>query len=79
MEKSFVLECILDTVGSAPEGHSSKDGIREHDFLTLFRNFLDYVYVHNCLLEPSELEQYAKKISRIRPKMGHQDLSCGNV
>lgn len=63
MEKSFVLDCNLDTAGPAPEGQSSKYGIREDDFLTLCRNFLDYVHVRNPILEPSELEQYAKELA----------------
>lgn len=61
MKKSFILECNLDTAGLAPDGQSTKYGIREDDFLTLCRNFLDYVHVRNPLLEPSGLEQYAKE------------------
>lgn len=63
VEKSFVLEHNLDTAGLAPDRQSSKYGIREDDFLTLCRNFLEYVHVRNPILEPSELEQHAKDLA----------------
>ena len=63
VEKSFVLECNLNIAGLAPDRQSSKYGIREDDFLTLCRNFLDYVHVRNPILEPSELEQHAKQLA----------------
>jgi hypothetical protein len=65
VKKSFILECNLDTAGLAPDGQSTKYGIREDDFLTLCRNFLDYVHVRNPLLEPSGLEQYAKESAEL--------------
>ncbi|CAI7625294.1 unnamed protein product [Penicillium pancosmium] len=63
VEKSFVLECNLDKAALAPDRQFSKCGIREDDFLTLCRNFLDYVHVRNPILEPSELEQHTKELA----------------
>lgn len=63
-ERSFVLECTLDTArGPAPEGQSSQYGIREDDFTILCRDFLDHVHVRNPILEPSDLENYAKQLA----------------
>ncbi|KAJ5771134.1 uncharacterized protein N7511_003185 [Penicillium nucicola] len=63
VKRSFLIECNVDTDASVPDGQTSKYGIREDDFLTLCRKFLDYVHVRNPILEPSQLEQYAKELT----------------
>ncbi|KAJ5317832.1 hypothetical protein N7508_002340 [Penicillium antarcticum] len=64
VERSFLLECTLDmTPASAPESQSSQYGIREDDYLPLCRRFLYQVHVRSPILEPSDLEQYAKEVT----------------
>lgn len=62
VERSFLLECT-STPSSAPEPQSSQYGIHEDDYLPLCRRFLDQVHVRSPILEPRDLEQYAKEVT----------------
>ncbi|KKK24401.1 hypothetical protein ARAM_004377 [Aspergillus rambellii] len=63
--QSFVLEYTVNTdeAGCASTSERSRYGIREDDFLPLCRRFLNLVHVRNPILEPSDMEQYAKEAS----------------
>jgi hypothetical protein len=64
VEQSFVLESTLNSAkGTAPAPRYKQYGIRENDLPTLCRRFLVYVHIRNPILEPGELEQYAKELS----------------